>query len=241
MPYERPNNTMDIDSACPAGFSEDFRNTLPIKPTKPTKLYRELPSESNPLDEPTKLGKRSAEKTPLFLPDEDSVLHKRYKRTGAHTHAFKKGSTAPTVKLRRANATLVQTASVYKGTIRNQIDAMVATEQEMLEILQNEKAITLKAAEEEYAQRIADVHSENEEKERTLRAEYAKMEVCSEESSFPGIKLKSKLGRKGAREKEGTRRYAGGRRTKSQRMATGDAAEGCGGEGAGSNGASQSE
>jgi hypothetical protein len=188
-PYERPDNTTDIDLSRPAEFSREFSNTLPTKP-KRIKLYREVPLEPNPSDEPTKLGKRDTRKTPLFLPDEDSILHKTYKRSRADTYQSKKGPTAPTVKLRRANATLVETASAHESTIRDQIKAMATTEEQMLEIIRNENAMTLKKAGEEHAQRIAEMHENHAARERTLHAEYAKMEVCSEKLSFSRIELK---------------------------------------------------
>jgi hypothetical protein len=200
MPYERPNNTMDIDSSRPAEFSRDFSNTLPAKP-KRTKLYREVPLESNPSDEPTKLGKRDTKKTPLFLPDEDSILHKTYKRSRPDTYQSKKGPIAPTVKLRRANATLVETAYAYEGTIRDQIKAMATTKQQMLEIIRNENATTLKKAEEEHAQRIAEMHENQAVRERTLHAEYAKMEVCGD--IFPMNRTEEKIRTKRRESKRG--------------------------------------
>jgi hypothetical protein len=74
---------------------------------------------------------------------------------------------------------------------------------------------------EEHAKQILALKEENAMRERALRAEYAKMEVCSKESSFHRTELKKKLEGKGEKAIEGTCRYAKGCRTKSQR--TGDA------------------
>jgi hypothetical protein len=91
------------------------------------------------------------------------------------------------------------------------------------ENFQDNNAMALKKAEEEHAKRIAALQEENMTRERALRAEYAKLEVCTEESSFHRIELKKKLEGNQESANEGTCRYAKSRRTKSQRMATGDA------------------
>ena len=62
---------------------------------------------------------------------------------------------------------------------------MATTEEQMLELIRNENAMTLKKAGKEYAQQIAEMHENHAVRERTLHAEYAKMEVCSEKPSFP--------------------------------------------------------
>ena len=90
-------------------------------------------------------------------------------------------------------------------------------------MFQNDNAMALKKAEEEYAKRTAALQEEIAMTVRSLRAEYAKMEVGREESSFHRIELKKKSGEKGKRENEGTCRYEAGCGTKSQRMGTGDA------------------
>ena len=64
--------------------------------------------------------------------------------------------------------------------------------------------MALKKAEEEHAKQIQALKEENAMRERAWRAEYAKMEVCSEESSFHTTELKKRLEGKGERENEGT-------------------------------------
>jgi hypothetical protein len=47
--------------------------------------------------------------------------------------------------------------------------------------------MALKKAEEEHAKQIQALKEENAMRERALCAEYARMEVCSKESSFTGL------------------------------------------------------
>jgi hypothetical protein len=79
----------------------------------------------------------------------------------------------------------------------------LADMQKAVEQRAKELAMQNKAAEEREQEALA-LKEENAMRERALRAEYARMEVCSKESSFHRTELKKKLEGKGERENEGT-------------------------------------